>query len=464
MKRVLVVGGGLAGITAALDLADAGIAVILLEVRPRLGGAAYSFEREGIELDNGQHVFLRCCEAYRALLRRLGVESGVRLQPRLEIPVLAPGGRQASLHRGRLPWPLGLVPSLLRYPFLTRLERLRLGPAALALARLDRDDPALDSERFGDWLRRHGQSERSIDSLWNLIALPTLNLPADEASLSLAAMVFQTGLLSRGDAGDVGYARVPLSRLHDTPAREALRRAGVDVRLRSRVERITQPPEGGFGVDLGAQSAVGDAVVLAVPHERAAALLPPRSLAAEVRPEQLGRSPIVNLHLAYDRRVTDLSLAAAVGSPVQWLFDRTSSSGVGHGQCLAISLSGARREMALSPAALRAEFVPAIARLLPAARDARLERFHVTREHSATFLAAPGSQGNRPRAQTRVPGLMLAGAWTATGWPATMEGAVLSGHAAAREVRAFIAPAVDQDAVGSNPSTPGGSAPSPASF
>jgi len=436
-RRAFVVGGGLAGIAAALELADHGVEVTLSEVRPRLGGAAYSFERDGLNMDNGQHVFLRCCTEYRRLLERIGSSGATVLQRRLSIPVLSPGDRRSRLYRSRLPAPLHLAPALLRYRALKRNERLHAARTAFALKRLDRGDPALDEVTFGDWLRERGESADAIASIWDLIALPTLNVRADRASLSLAAMVFQVGLLSEAAAGDVGYAAVPLSRLHGEPAERALRSAGVDVRLRSRVERVVRTDDH-FEVVCDDEALAADAVVVAVQHFRAAEMLPAGALPETDALERLGTSPIVNLHVAYDRRVTELPFAAAVGSPVQYLFDRTASSGVGAGQCLAISLSGADEEMRLSPERLRERFLPALEELLPAARSARVERFVVTKEHAATFRAAPGVERLRPGAQTRVPGLLLAGAWTATGWPATMEGAARSGRTAAHDAIAAL--------------------------
>ena len=427
--KAIVVGGGLAGITAALDLADAGAEVTLLEVRPRLGGAAYSFERGDLEVDNGQHVFLRCCTDYRALLARLGVEGDTVLQERLSIPVLAPDGTRATLKRGGMPAPLHLMGSLAGYPFLSATERLKTARVAVAMSRLDRDDPALDEINFGDWLRERGESAAAVEALWNLLALPTLNLHANDASLALAATVFQIGLLESNDGGDVGYARVPLSRLHSDPAERTLRAAGVEVRTRTRARgiaandsRVTVESDGG--------PLEADLVVVAVPHVRAPGLLPPGTLEQPV--EQLGSSPIVNLHVIYDRQVTDLPFAAGVRTPVQWLFDRSESSGLQNGQHLAISLSGADSEMDKTNGELREKYLPALADLLPAARNARVEDFFVVRENTATFRSVPGVGKLRPGPRTRVKGIFLAGAWTDTGWPATMEGAVRSGHAAAQ--------------------------------
>jgi squalene-associated FAD-dependent desaturase len=437
---VIVVGGGLAGITAALDCAEAGAQVSLLEVRPRLGGAAYSLRRDGLWLDNGQHVFLRCCSAYRALLERLGSEPLVRIQPRLEIPVLSPHRRLVTLRRSRLPAPLHLAWALARYSHLTVPQRVRAARGALLLARL-RPDAALEQERLtgatlGGWLAEHGQDPGAVAALWDLIALPTMNLAASQGSLALGAFVLRTGLLQHNDAGDIGFHMRPLDEILGQPAGRALERAGAQVLLGVRAERVLQT-EGGLKVQAsGGLELDGDVVVCAVPHERASGLLEPLLGEQTAGWRKLGSSPIVNVHVVYDRRVCELPFAAGVGTPVQYLFDRTAAAGLGEGQYLAVSLSGAQREMGCSVEQLRELYVSALAELLPQAQGAVVRRFHVTREHAATFHAGPGTQALRPAARTSVSGLVLAGAWTDTGWPATLEGAVLSGQAAAREALA----------------------------
>jgi squalene-associated FAD-dependent desaturase len=437
-KRVAVVGGGLAGITAALDCAAAGAKVTVLEVRPRLGGAAYSFERDELRLDNGQHVFLRCCTAYIGLLDRLGSRGLTTMQRRLDIPVLAPGGRVARLKRNRLPAPLHLGNALLRYSHLSPADRARAIYAALALRRLDPADPRLDERTFGSWLAGHGQRPDAIEALWDLIARPTLNVVAEEASLAQAVQVFRTGLLTSASAGDVGWARAPLGDVHDGPARRGLAAAGADVRLRWKAERVA-PAGAAWTIEGNGECVPADAVVVAVPHDRLADLLPPGALAAPERLADLGTSPIINLHIAYDRRVMDVAFTATVRSPVQFVFDRTDSSGLATGQLLAVSLSAADEDMQRRPEELRARYLPALAALFPAARTASVERFVVTREHAATFRAVPGAIALRPGARTKLPGLALAGAHTTTGWPATMEGAVRSGHTAANEVLSILA-------------------------
>jgi len=412
--RVTVVGGGLAGLAAAVELADAGAEVTLHESRPRLGGATFSFERNGLWLDNGQHVALRCCTAYLAFLRRIGSADLLPLQPRLNVPVLREGRPAASISRVALPAPLHLAASLLRYAPLSPGERVAAVRAALALKRLDPEDASLDDQNFGDWLRAHGQTPNAIAALWNLIALPTLNLPATEASLAAAVKVFRTGLLDAADAADIGIPTAPFQRLHADPAQAAIEAAGGRVQMSS--------PVGADDLD---ELLAGGPVVLAVPPHAAAEFLP-------VDAEGLGESPIVNLHVHYDRSVLDVQLAAALDSPVQFVFDRTVPAGAREGQLLAVSLSHAVEEIGMSVAALRERYLPALERLLPAARAATVLDFAATHEPRATFRAAPGARRLRPTAQTSRPGLYLAGAWTDTGWPATMEGAVRSGVAAAR--------------------------------
>ncbi len=428
--RVAVVGGGLAGITAALDLAAGGADVVLLESRGWLGGATFSIERDGLWLDNGQHVFMRCCTAYRALIDRIGARDGVVLQERLDVPVVAPGGRTGRLRRTALPAPLQLAAALVRFPFLSLADKARLLPAVVGLMRLRLDDPSLDATTFGAWLTAHGQSRRAVEALWDLIALPTVNVAAADASLALAAMVFKTGLLEQSDAADIGYAIVPLRQLHHDRPLAALGRAGADVRVRTEVHSVAA---GADGVTVGLRDGAlaADAVVVAVPHDEAVALVGGH-LAPGFEPTQLGRSPIVNLHVGYDRRVMAHTFAAGVGSPVQFVFDRTDSSGLASGQLLAVSLSGADGLAERSVEELRETFVQALAELFPAARTATVTSFFVTREPAATFRGVPGTARHRPPVTTTHPRVFLAGAWTDTGWPATMEGAVRSGTAAAR--------------------------------
>ncbi len=445
----VVIGGGLAGITAALTLADAGVRVTLVEGRPRLGGLAFSFQRKTpvgeLTIDNGQHVFLRCCTAYRWFIDRIAAGDLVTLQDRLDVPVLdAARQRMGRLRRTALPVPLHLAASLAGYPHLSLMERAKVGRAALALRGLDLDDPALDDTDFAGWLRARGQSARTVEALWDLVGVATLNATADQSSLGLAAMVFKTGLLSDPGAADIGWANAPLGDLHHGRAGAALEAAGVTTILRGRAGVVTRSPEGGWRIPVSSgpgepRPLDADTVVLAVPHREAHGLLPEGALEDPEALLRIGTSPILNVHVLYDRPVLREPFLAAIDSPVQWIFDRTASSGMAGsahgagGQYLALSQSAVHDEIDLPVAELRARYLPELERLLPAARDAVVHDFFVTRERTATFAPSPGVGRLRPVARTRAPGLYLAGAWTATGWPATMESAVRSGLRAARE-------------------------------
>ncbi|MEU1211555.1 hydroxysqualene dehydroxylase HpnE [Streptomyces sp. NPDC005790] len=435
-SRAVVVGGGLAGVTAALRLADAGLAVTLLEGRPRLGGLAFSFRRGDLSVDNGQHVYLRCCTGYRWFLERIEGAHLAPLQDRLDVPVLdvgrSAGPRLGRLRRTGLPVPLHLAGGLAAYPHLSLAEKAGVARAALALGRLDPADPALDGIDFAAWLRRHGQSQRTIEALWDLVGVATLNATAPNASMALAAMVFKTGLLSEPGAADIGWAAVPLGDLHDTLARKALESSGVAVRLRTRAGSLTRAEDGSWAVETDGERFEADTVVLAVPQGETHRLLPEGALDDPGRLLDLTDAPILNVHVVYDRKVLRKPFFAALGSPVQWVFDRTASSALqGGGQYLAVSQSAAQDEIDLPVAELRKRYLHELERLLPASRGAGIRDFFVTRERTATFAPTPGVGRLRPGTHTRAPGLYLAGAWTATGWPATMEGAVRSGRSAA---------------------------------
>ncbi|MEU8305180.1 hydroxysqualene dehydroxylase HpnE [Actinomadura sp. NPDC048955] len=447
--EVAIVGGGLAGVTAALALQEAGVRPTIYEARPRLGGATHSFSRDGLTVDNGQHIFLKCCSAYRGLLARLDALDSVRVQDRFDVRVLAPDGRAgrlrraastARLRRVRAPGPLHLLPALAGYRLLAPSDRLRAVGAALALDRLDPADPSLDRISMGTWLAEHGQGPWAREALWELFVTAALNARLDGAALGSAAFVCRTALLGRADAADIGVPAVPLGDLHGTLPAARIERDGGRIHLNAKVTAIDAGPK----LVVNGSPVGADAVVVAVPHRAAAALVPAEAAPDRARWGGLGSSPIVNVHVVYDRPVLRVDgaappFAAAVGSPVQWVFDRTGVSGLtGGGQYLAVSVSAADRWIGAPTAELRAVYLAELERLFPAARRARVTDFFVTRERHATFRQSPGSGALRPASATRLPWLFLAGAWTDTGWPDTMEGAVRSGLTAARLVRRHL--------------------------
>jgi squalene-associated FAD-dependent desaturase len=410
--RVVVIGGGLAGLAAALELVDAGQDVTLLEARPTLGGAVQTLpEREGDPSpppDNGQHVALGCCTEYVRFLERVGEAGSVR-RVRLSLPVIARDGSTATLGAGALP--------LLRYRHLSLADRLGI---ARVVRRLGVLEPALhDGETFSGLLRRLGSSQAAIDTFWEVFIRPALNLPCEEASAALGLFTVQTALLGRADASDLLLPTAPLGRLHGDAAGRALERAGATVRLNSRVTGLE---------DEGARLSDGDlveadAVVVAVPPVECAELL-------REPPPRLEDSPIVSVHLLLDRPILRPPLAALLDSPAHWVFDRGRLTGhlPERGQYLTVVASGAPDLAATRGRELVELMASALTeRLGPAG----LVWSRVSREPAATFAGRPGTAARRSGTQTARSGVMRAGAWTATGWPATMEGAIRSGRSAA---------------------------------
>ena len=419
---MIVCGGGLAGIGAAVEAALCGARVTLLERRPFLGGKAFSFDLDGTEIDNGQHVFLGCCTAYQWLLGQLGALADVTLPSRLRVVVRDRAGTTGVLAASRLPAPLHIGPSFARFPLLSGVEKARAVRALTTLMLLrDADRLALDDVSFGDWLGDHGQRAGAIERFWDLIVLPTCNDRSDRVSAALAAYVFREGLFRTRGGSAIGRSRVGLTTLVDARTRRFVEGKGGTVRTGT---SVVQAESGSVVLGDGSRL-TGDAVILALPAAKAATVAPS---AVDPTPD-LGSSPILNLHLWFDRKIMAEDFIAVVDSPAQWIFGH---QGAASGQRLVVSVSGARAEIAQSKTTLIETFVDEIRVLFPGAAHARLERAHVVKEPDATFAAAPGQARARPNSQTRDPSVFLAGSWTNTGWPATMEGAVRSGILAAR--------------------------------
>jgi squalene-associated FAD-dependent desaturase len=411
--RVAVIGGGLAGLAAALDCLDAGADVTLLEARPTLGGAVQTLPERGGDPspppDNGQHVALGCFTEYLRFLERIGQTGSIR-RLRLELPVIDENGRVGALGPGAL--------TLLRYRHLRLDERLRLAVIATRLGRLA---PAShDGETFGHLLRRLGSSERAIDRFWDVFIRPALNLPAEEASASLGLFTVQTALLADRAASDLVLPVAPLGEMHGDAAGRALEEAGATVMVRTRVA-VLEPDA---AVTAAGERVAADAFVIAVPPAEAASLL------GEPAPP-LEDSPIVSVHLLFDRSLLEPPLAALLGSPAHWIFDRGRLTGhpPERGQYLTVVSSGVPELVATRGRELVELMRAAIVERLG---PAELLWSRVSREPQATFAGRPGTAAHRPGPETGRPGVVRAGAWTHTGWPATMEGAVRSGRTAAR--------------------------------
>ena len=427
MRPIVVLGGGAAGIAAACALADRGKRVLLLESTPRLGGRAASFrDREtGDEVDYGHHVLMRCCTEIRSLLSRLGQVDAVRFQHRLRVPLAGPD-RCAVLRSRPLPGPLHLLPGLLSYRHLARRERAAALRAGIALL-----GPRPAGEpTFGAWLRSRGQTRRCLDVLWNPICVATLNAGADAVSASAAFTVFQRGFLTAHGA-DLGLFTRPLSRVF-AAVEPFLRARGGEVRCRTAAARILCEGDEATGIVVATgETLAASAVVAALTPRDLLPLLPEPIRAAPPFSDldAIRWSPIVNLHLWFDRSILTEPFLLAVDSPIQAVFDVTRLHGRAGATHVVVSQSAATDWIDRPTVEIAERLRSALARLLPAVTDARLLRQRVIKSRQATILCAPGSAALRPAPRTPVRGLVLAGDWTATGWPSTLEGAVRSGHA-----------------------------------
>lgn len=433
-KQVLVVGGGLAGISAACDLADSGFQVRLLEKRPYLGGRTYSFleKNMGIEIDNGQHIFMKCCEYYIDLLHRLGVYEKASVQQSLRIKVYGDRHSASILGGSRLPAPLHLIPSFLRYTHLSFLDKISLVYGVLALRRIgEKQRTALDGISFYHWLKKHRQTERSIENFWNLVVIPTLNDTAQDVSAAQAIMVFQDGIFKARHTADIGIPTVGLSSFLPEEAKSYIEKRGGTVSLSQNVKRLDGNVKGINHIkthDGTMYSA--DYYLLTVPPAKLLELLP-TDLAQHAffdRAGKLGMSPIVNVHLWLDREVTDDEFCCYLGSHLQWMFNKSLiSKQRKEGQYLCFSLSAAHQYIDMPKEELIRLITEELHNRIPRSKSATIVHHVIVRERSATFSAKPGSAANRLTSVTPVPNLFLAGAWTDTNWPSTMESAVRSG-------------------------------------
>ena len=445
-KKVIVLGGGLAGLSAARRLLEHGYEVTLVEKRPFLGGRAFSFRdgNEGVEVDNGQHVFLGCCSYYIDFLKATSAVERAYLQKSLRTEVVL-NGRSAVLSSVPVLGPLHLLPSLLRYPHIGFKDKLLALYGLLRVKLTDRSKSSadLDKETGYAWLKRHGQTERAIANLWNLFILPALNDDVRDVSADMALMLFQEALLKRPADAAIGLSRVGLTSLNGEPAQRLLEDKGATLILGKAVRSVMAEDGRVSGVELPDGHVLrGDAYVSALPFEVLLDILP-GELAEDpffAGPSELTSSPIVGIHIWYDRPIMDRDFVAFLGSPVQWVFNKSLIQGdnASGGQYVCISLSGAWRYIDTPKEKLTEVFTEEMAGLFPRAREARVERCLVVKERHATFRSVPGAAGRRPPQVTPVPNLFLAGEWTDTGWPSTMEGAVRSGVFAADAVAAGI--------------------------
>ena len=445
----MVIGGGLAGLSAACALADRGITVTLIERRNYLGGRAFSFidPETGMELDNGQHVFLRCCTEYIGFLKKIGALSQTTLQSRLQVTVADKAGNRGVLASTRfLPAPLDLLPSLLRYRHLALMDRLRVIRGMLSIRRTnrERERERLEAMSFREWLVSHGQNDRTIAALWELITLPILNDSIDSVSAYMGIMAFQDSLLAGKGMADLGYSRVGLSTLVTDGARDYIESRGGRLLVGRRVSGLVSKDGRVTGVRVGDEVIEADAVVTSTPWDALERLLDASELPVEVasvETPQLEWAPIVALHIGYDGPVMKEPFLTVVDSPIQWVFNRSQmQDSADAGARLLVSISAAWHEAGMSSDELRHMADAELRHVLPKTADTSMTYFRVVKQPQATFRCLPGVQAQRPSQTSTVPGLFLAGDWTQTGWPATMESAVRSGAMAAAAVADIPSP------------------------
>ncbi len=433
----IVIGGGFAGLAAACRLAGDGRRPLLLERSPHLGGRATSFcdPKTGEAVDFGQHVLMRCCTAATGFLQRIGMDDAVSFQRTLSVPVLQ-GSRRTLLRSRPLPGPLHLAPALFGYTPLSPRQRRAVVQAAFSL--LYRRTRDLDNTSFGAWLGMHGQDHDAIERLWDPICIAALNAPAAVVSTAAARKVFSDGFFRRGGA-DMGFFTVPLSEIVAGAERYISANGGL-VRTATDVAGILVEEGAVRGVSLADGSNVrADAVVGAVPPWDLRTIVPAGTAVEPIVESalRLSWSPIVNVHLWFDRSVLAEPFFVAVDTPIQAVFDvsqlHTLAGAPGHLTHIVVSQSAAEGWMNLPDKEIVHIVRTALADLVPPADDARVVRALVLRRPRATFVPSPGSDRLRPGFATPTRGLFLAGDWTSTGWPSTLEGAVRSGvFAAAR--------------------------------
>jgi squalene-associated FAD-dependent desaturase len=439
-SSVAIAGGGLAGLAAACALSDSGFRVTLFERRPYLGGRASSYEHPstGEVVDNCQHVLFRVCTNLVEFYRRIGVEDKIRWFD--EMTFIEPGGRATVMRASPLPAPLHIAPSFLRFPFLDAKDKVVISRAMAALTLTTQPDTG---ESFQQWLRRHGQTENAMQRFWRPILVSALSEELDLISVSYAAQVVRESMKAPA-ARHMGVPSIPLTELYNA-AGDYIRQRGGEIRFRSSLENFVPGPSQ-VRIRVGDQEETFDYLVLALAFDGLERALPETSEAAPLR-EKLSHfeaSPITGIHLWFDRTISELDHAVLLDRTTQWMFNKSrlivGREGAGRNGAGKAESDGSYIELVVSASKSlidksRGEIVDLalkeVREFFPAARSANLVKSTVIKEVHATYSPRPGIDTYRPPQDTAWPRVFLAGDWTATGWPATMEGAVRSGYLAA---------------------------------
>ncbi len=428
--KVLVIGGGLAGLASAVALGSADYQVQLLEARPHLGGRATSYplnagdENDGTTIDNCQHVLLRCCTNLLDFYRRLGAADSVRFHR--EFYWIEPGGRTSVMKRGLLPAPAHFTESFIKLHFLSLSDKMSLASGLLSVKYEYGKRADLENITMMDWLREKKQTPTAIERFWRQVLVSAINEDLERMAAIHGLQVFYYGFLANAKSYEMGVPSVPLKELYSEKAWSEYPQVTIQHRTPVRQLRL----ENGriAGVMVGDTSVTADAYILAVPFERVASLVPELDLNFS----GFDHSPITGIHLWFDRPITSLPHATLLDRTVQWMFNK------GEGRHIQLVVSASRSLTEMPRNEVIALALKELGEFFPAAKDAKLERAHVVKEVRATFSASPGLEAHRPVNATSIPNLFLAGDWTRSGWPSTMEGAVRSGYLAAEAVTAVL--------------------------
>lgn len=429
---VIVVGGGVAGLSAAVALANDGASVTLLERRPYIGGRAYSYHHPALdETIDSQHVVLGCCTNLVDLCELAGMSESLRWYD--ELTFIEANGRRSKLRPGILPAPGHQTLSFLRAPMLDLKDKTAI---ATGLMHFLRGTTADDSESFAIWLKRTGQTERAIRHFWEPVVVGALNDGFENCSTKYAGKVFHESFLRSPEAGRLGIPAKPLSDFF-SPIAELAQHHGVEIRLKTGVDSLYQGEDGRWSLWSGEQTLNANAIILATDFKQTRKFLdalPSGTSPLEIY-DRLIAAPITTIHLWYDREVTDLDHAVLLDTRIQWMFNKsrirrwTSD----RGSYLELVISASWPEIEMSREEILASALREVEIFFPAVQQAKLMKSSVLKEARATFSVTPGLDQFRPHQVTNLPGLYLVGDWTATDWPSTMESAVRSGRLAAGE-------------------------------
>ena len=450
-----MIGGGLAGLSSAIALADAGCRVSLIERRPHLGGRATSYSLpDGTEIDNCQHVTLGCCTNLADFYRRVGAEDKIRFYDRLDF--VDAQGRISTMEASPLPPPLHMAPSFLLFSILTLRDKRAIGAAMFAIARSAGAPPGIEGISMLDWLCRMKQTPSAIARFWRVVLVSALDEELDRTEAKYGIEVFWKAFLSNKTGYRVGIPSVPLADLYEG-CRDAIVRQGGEVRVRSSVRRVqTEAGRFAFATLDGGSQIYADACIVAVPHDVLFNILPDaaRNDPALRGLDRIRTSPITGVHLWFDRVVMQEPFLTLLDHTTQWIFNKSLLSEAaetnhaagrltngpvealhsGNTQYLQLVISASYDLLPKSRQEITDLCMREIAEVLPAAREARLLKATVVKEVNATFSPEPGVDRWRPGHQSVIGNLFYAGDWTRTGWPATMEGAVRSGYLAAESL------------------------------